>query len=232
MFRRFHPLLVAALLVTSSWTAAAQQPQPLRLEIRAGLVTLRAQNVSLRQILTEWARIGGTRIVNLERVTGAPVTLELTGVTERQALDTLLRNVAGYVLGSRPASATGASAFDRILILASSTAPRTGPAPAVANGPAGRVPQPQFDPNDPEENPQGDRPQVTRTPFPINRPGGNVSTGDQTQPDPPDPSDTPGLVVITPSNPFGVPAGSGAPGTISPVPPQQPQPQGNIQAPD
>lgn len=231
MFRRIHPLLVAALLAATSWTAAAQQPSPLRLEIRAGRVNLRAQNVSLRQVLTEWARIGGTKIVNLERVAATPITLELKDVSERQALDTLLRNVAGYVLGSRPATATGASAFDRILILATSTAPRGGGAPAIANGPAGRVPQPQFDPNDAEENPQGDRPQATRTPFPINRQPNNVTGGEQTQPDPPDPSDTPGLVVITPSNPFGVPAGSGSPGVVSPVP-GQPQPQGNIQAPD
>ena len=236
-------IVAAALLLALAGPAAAQQP--LRLEIRAGLVNLHAQNVPLRQILTEWSRVGGTRIVNGERVTGAPVTLDLQGVSERQALDVLLRGVAGYVLASRPASGQGASAFDRIVILASSTArPATAP-PAFANGPATRVPQPapqpQFEPNDPEENPQGDvapgRPRIVRSPPRPVIPGG-IAPPDPIQPDPDDPpadNDPPESgVVVTPSNPFGIPAGSsGRPGEIAPQPaPGQPAPQRRIQDPD
>lgn len=227
-------VLVAFSLLIGAGSAAAQQP--LRLEIRAGLVNLHAQNVPLRQILTEWARVGGTRFVNIERVTGAPVTLDLTGVSERQALDTLLRNVAGYLLGSRQPSGPGASAFDRVVILASSTAPRVAPTPqGFANGPATRVPQPQFDPADPEENPSGDvAPQPVRSPvFPAGVPRPGVPNTEPTQPDPPDQGDTPGVVIISPSNPFGVPTGSGAPGSVTPVQPPPVNPnQPRIQDPD
>ena len=47
------------------------------LSIRDGLVSLDAQDVTVRQILTEWARVGKTRIVNVERITGGPITLKL-----------------------------------------------------------------------------------------------------------------------------------------------------------
>jgi hypothetical protein len=64
-------------------------------------VTLHAQNVPVRTILAEWARVGGARIVNGERVAGAPVTLDLEGIPERQALDIILRGVSGYVVAAR-----------------------------------------------------------------------------------------------------------------------------------
>jgi hypothetical protein len=95
-------------------------------------VSLRAQNAPIRTILAEWARLGGATIVNGERVAGAPVTLELTDVPERNALDIVLRGVAGYMLGPRRAGTVGPSEFDRIMILPSSVAPRTPPPTAAA----------------------------------------------------------------------------------------------------
>ena len=59
----------------------------------------------LRQILAEWAKVGGTRIVNAERVTGPPVTLSCSKVPEQQALAVLLRSVAGYLAAPRRAAA-------------------------------------------------------------------------------------------------------------------------------
>ena len=41
------------------------------------------------------------RIVNGERVAGPAVTLELQDVSERQALDVLLRGVSGYIVAPR-----------------------------------------------------------------------------------------------------------------------------------
>jgi hypothetical protein len=223
----------AALLLTVTVVPAAAQQQ-VRVEMRAGRVTLHALNAPLRQVLAEWARVGGTKFVNVERVTGAPISVDLDNVSERQALDTLLRGVAGYVLGSRPPSAPGASTIDRVLILAASTAPRAVPQPTFTSGPATRFPQPQFEPNDPEENPINDvgpgqpRP---RPGFPqgVPRP---VSV-DPPQPDPPDPNDdTPGTVE-TPANPFGLPPGSSTtPGVVTPVPQQQQNRQPRIQDPD
>jgi hypothetical protein len=138
-------VLLAAVAVLSI-VAGRADAQQMTLQIQNGLVTLNAQNVSVRQILAEWARIGGARIVNGEKVAGGPVTLQLSGIPERQALDTILRGVSGYMLASRQAGSTGASAFDRILILPTSSAPRTAAVPVnpgFAPRPMPMQPQPQ-----------------------------------------------------------------------------------------
>ena len=96
-----------ALLVVFALPAEAQ----LSLQISNGRVTLDAKNVPARQILSEWARIGGTKIVGGDKVTGAPLTLKLADMPEKQALEVILRNVAGFMAAPRLASAIpGASA--------------------------------------------------------------------------------------------------------------------------
>ena len=57
--------------------AAAQQ---LNLEIKDGRVTLDATGVPARQILAEWARVGGTKVVGAEKIVGGPLTLKLSGM--------------------------------------------------------------------------------------------------------------------------------------------------------
>lgn len=119
-----------AALVALAFAPARADAQQLKLEIQDGRVTLDAQNVPARQILAEWARIGGAKIVNAEKITGAPLTLQLQGTPERQALDIVLRGVSGYMLAARQ-TGTGVSEFDRILILPTSSAPRaSGPSPS------------------------------------------------------------------------------------------------------
>jgi hypothetical protein len=120
---------VFAFLATS-----AQARQTVKLEIKDGRVTLEATSVPARQILAEWAKIGGTKVVGAEKITGAPVTLKLVSVPERQALDIILRNVAGYMAAPRLASATpGSSGYDRILILPTSTAPASASTASPVN---------------------------------------------------------------------------------------------------
>ncbi len=122
--------LVAALIVIlgAAPPAAAQQ---LRLEIQDGKVTLDATAVPARQILAEWARIGATKVVGSEKIAGAPLTLKLVNMPERQALDIILRNVAGFMAAPRLASSVpGASSYDRILIMATTSAV----APPTATG--------------------------------------------------------------------------------------------------
>jgi hypothetical protein len=89
----------------------------LRLAIQNGRVALSARDVTLRQILIEWERVGGTRIVNRDRVPGTLLTLELVNVPEGQALETLLRSTAGYVAARRLEPAGGASQFSRIVLM-------------------------------------------------------------------------------------------------------------------
>jgi hypothetical protein len=121
-----------AAMVALTLAPAPADAQNLKLQIQDGLVTLEAQNVPARQILAEWARIGGAKIVNGEKVVGAPLTLQIEGMPERQALDIVLRGASGYMLAARQ-EGTGVSAFDRIMILPTSSAPRNaGPAPGAA----------------------------------------------------------------------------------------------------
>jgi len=115
----------------------------LRLEIGDGYVTLVATDTPLRQILAEWARVGGTRIVNAERIAGPPVTIQLQRVPEQEALAVLLRSAAGYLAAPRRSGSAGASVYESVMILATSTPPAAAPAPAAgARGPAGPIVRP------------------------------------------------------------------------------------------
>ena len=56
-------------------------------------MSLDAAAVPVRTILSEWGRLGGTKVVGAERIAGAPLTIHLENVTEAQALEVVLRNV-------------------------------------------------------------------------------------------------------------------------------------------
>src|SRR5207253_6914666 len=109
----------------------------IRLTMQNGQVSLIARDATVRQILTEWAKVGQTKIVNVERIPGGPVTLELRNVSEQEALDVLLRSVAGYMTAPRAAEVANASVFDRIVVMPASAPPR-------AAGAAGPTPAPMF----------------------------------------------------------------------------------------
>ena len=74
-----------------------------------GRVSLSAKDATVRQILTEWARVGHTQIVNVERIAGGPITIEFTNVPEAEALDMLLRSVSGYMVAPRAVAIADAS---------------------------------------------------------------------------------------------------------------------------
>ena len=116
MKRLVFALLLVAASSTPSWAAS------LTLSVRDGLVSLDAQDVTVRQILTEWARVGRTRIINVERVAGGPITLKLDAVPEKQALDIILRTIPGYMAVPRAQQVADASTYDSILIMATTTA--------------------------------------------------------------------------------------------------------------
>ena len=133
-------LCVSLLVVLLAGPASAAE---LRLEIGDGYVTLVATDTPLRQILAEWARVGGTRIVNAERIAGPPVTIQLQRVPEQEALAVLLRSAAGYLAAPRRSDSAGASVYESVMILATSTPPAAAPAPAAgARGPAGPIVRP------------------------------------------------------------------------------------------
>lgn len=103
-----------------------------RLSIQDGRVALSARDATLRQILVEWERVGGTRIVNRDRVPGTLLTLDFANVPEAQALATLLRPIAGYVAAQRLGTEGGASRYSRIILMPGEAAPLTG-GPAMAS---------------------------------------------------------------------------------------------------
>jgi len=155
-----HVTLVAALLLAGS-TAHAE----VRVTLHDGLVTVVAKDATVRQILTEWARVGNTTIVNVERIAGGPITVELTDVPEELALDVLLRSVSGYMAAPRPILASNLSRFDRVVVLATSAAPKapvapSQPAPTFGQPPRFGPPQPTDEDGDEERPPAPGAPGV------------------------------------------------------------------------
>jgi len=146
--KKMHVL--AGLLVVFLLTSASAFAE-VKVSMHDGRVTIVAKDATLRQILTEWARVGQTKIVNVERVPGGPMTLELTEMPEPQALDLLLRSVSGYMAAARPTAVANLSQFDRVVVMATSAAPRQALSP-VASSPA--FPQPQF--NQPQPSAEDD----------------------------------------------------------------------------
>ena len=191
--------------------------QQMKLEIKDGRVTLEANGVPARQILAEWARVGGTKVIGGDKIAGGPLTLRLADMPERQALDIILRSVAGFMAAERQASASpGASTYDRIFILASSTpvpqsASAARPASQPPNSMAGtqrRVPRPPnnipqtaeevAEDADPEQEQAGANPNQPVFTFPAPQGGNAVPFG-------------PGNPNANPANVFG-----NQPGTVQP----------------
>lgn len=138
-------LLVGGALLLTTATLPAQSERRLELSFQDGTVTLIAANVSVREILDEWVRKGGSKIINGDRLPGTPVTLQFEQAPERLVMDSLLRSAAGYVLGPRLEGYAGASQFGVISILPTTTSvagPTYGvpPAPPVRTNPDSEIP--------------------------------------------------------------------------------------------
>ena len=168
--------LFSCVLIATAVVAGTAEAGDLNLTIANGRVTLIAHDVTVRQILDEWARVGQTKIVNGDKLLGAPLTIELRDVPEATALETVLRSAAGYVVAPRMAGSVGPSFYDRILILPTSRPPAVTAAP----------PSPQFNrPPPPQTMPvvenNDDEPAPTPPP-PVANPAGQPFPGPAPQP--------------------------------------------------
>jgi hypothetical protein len=219
------------LIVLAASTASAE----VQLSIHDGRVTLVATNATVRQILTEWARIGQTKIVNVERISGGPLTLQFTNVPEAEALDILLRSVTGYMAAPRPVPVANLSHYDRILVLATAATPRV----PVAAGPTPVPQRPQMPQPTPDDD---DGPSIVQPPrgplfptFQLPQPGnpqpGGASAPGAIPPQAPPPFgvDQRGVTGGIPANgvpgaqpfvvyPGGSPVGTPRPGMVVPPP--------------
>lgn len=176
---------LAAALLAPTLASAGE----LRLSIANGRVTLVANDVPIRQILDEWARIGQTKVVNADKIVGPPVTMTLTDVPEARALESLLRSASGYILAPRRAGATGASIYELVSIMplsrgtvASASAPV--PVPAFTRQPQAVV-QPDMLIDDDIESPippNGVIPPGMQGPYPMQGQGPYPMQGNVAQP--------------------------------------------------
>ena len=215
--------VVLAALVTC--LGAHQVRAEVRITLHDGLVSLTTRDATVQQILVEWARVGHTKIVNVDKLSGGPLTLELTDMPEQRVLQILLRSVSGYLAAPRPTAMANASRFDRIILMPTAGGARTAgagssPSPASRGGggfggddaPAEpyRAVQPQM-----PQMPPGQRPPVFNVmPIPENFDPQPVV------PQQPPPAEPP---PATPTAMPSVPGGTSVPGVIvAPPPAQQP----------
>ena len=233
--KAFSVWLACAGLALAATPVAAQ----VQLTMSGGRVTLSVKNATPSQILAEWAKVGQTKIVNPERVTGGPMTLELSNVTELEAIEVVLRSAGGYVIAPRRTELQNASRFDRILILPQSvatagasrvvTAPpaqgrpvfgpqQVAPTPPVVGFPS----QAQSPPED--SNDAAERPAAVNTVVPNARPVFGTFPQAPAQRTAPPPSQTPTYSVTAPG-------GVSVPGMVVPAPQQDGQP-GSAQQPE
>jgi hypothetical protein len=144
-----HSLPAMAVLALIASPATAQTATPgVSLVIRDGKVTLKAEQASLRQILAEWERQGQVKVVGAEKLLGAPVTLHIVDMPEKQALEVVMRGVPGYMAVDRVALAdtpAGPSRFDRVVVMARATTP-VAAAPAASLGGSRGMPSPAQPP--------------------------------------------------------------------------------------
>jgi hypothetical protein len=227
-------LFLLATFVFGLGASAWAEPGQLQLTINSGRVTLIADQVPVRTILQEWARLGQSKIVNGEKVPGPPLTLRLIDVPEEQALDIVLRSASGYLAAPRAMQIANASRFDRIFVLPTSRPSSTAPPPPVQ-----QQPQPQGFPANPAmQAPMAEDVEIEEEEEEPNDP---VDPEGEVPPAPVV-SPRPGPIQVTPPNPDGVqppqpgqqPVPQTMPGqppvpVVSPRPgviqPQQPQPQ-------
>ncbi len=210
-----------ALAVSLAFAAAASAD--VNLTMQNGRVSLVAKDATIRQILTEWARVGQTKIVNVERVPGGPMSLELNNVPEAQALEILLRALSGYITAPRPVEAANLSRFDRIIVMPTLASAR----PAISSPPPPVFPQnPQFTPQPTVDDDGDDERPAPNVAVPAQRGAGrgpvfntfpqpqvvNPQAPEAQQPaEPQTPAGSP-----TPVAPYG---GVAVPGMVAPPPP-------------
>jgi hypothetical protein len=186
-----------ALLLLLSLVAGPAAAQDIQLRFGHGRVSVKATNATVSAILAEWARVGGSTIVNGDRVAGPPITLDLDNVTERDALDVLLRGVSGYIVAQ---GAGAVSSLGRILILPASTAATAARlTTARPPEPIDAEEQPRFEAGPSPGPPEMDQPPRTR---------------------PRDPrAENP---VPAATSPYGLATTSARPGAVTPVTPARP----------
>ncbi|MEO7192886.1 MAG: hypothetical protein ABI051_17715 [Vicinamibacterales bacterium] len=197
------------------WAQAPTAPRVLQLTFDAdGSVNLEAQNVTVREILAEWARQCGCYIVNAQSLQGGPLTIPVAfpHAPQGKVLESLLRQAAGYTLTPRRAGSPSLSQYETIYIVATSAPSQTAYTPPAPQ-------QPTTTQGSPEDEIPPIVPTILRRepialPLPAAVP---QAPGQQQAPGQP----TPGQPQTQPPAPA-----ARTPGVFVPIVPAGPQPQG------
>jgi hypothetical protein len=211
---------VLAFAAAAFLAAATPARAELVITMHDGLVTVNAKDVTLRQIMAEWARVGQTKIVNADGIAGGPITIALVDVPEEQALATLLRSVSGYLAAPRPTVVKNAARYDRILVVPTAATPAR---PATA-APPPAFPQPRVQPqnnDDSDDGPPPPAPPLGASPAALaGQPRGPVFNNTSTFPPAINPQDGPNVAppVSAPTASPTAATGTATPGVIVPAP--------------
>lgn len=215
-------IVLAGVMLGLARPGQAQATRTLDLKFGAdGLVTLSAQNVTVRDILAEWARQCGCYVVNADRLTGAPLAVPIAFVSAPQpdVLRSLLRETGGYALTPRRAGSTSVSQYETIYIInASSPVAHTAPTVAVTPIVIRTAPDDEIPPVMPiglgaetpaSAGPNGNQPgSESQTARPASPAGGFTIT-------PLSPVSTTPIATVTPGQPS-------QPGRVTPAPQTKP----------
>lgn len=186
----------------------------LKLTMKDGRVTLIADNVPLKQILQEWARVGQTQIVNADKLSGPAISIQLIDAAERDALDILLRSASGYIAAPRPVPVANAAFYDRVTIMATSRPPAAT---------AGNMAPPTFQ-RPPQPMDDTDEPINVSMPMPQVNPMNGQYPGIPPQPGMMPPQMQPGSPPLTSPKPGALPAPQFPTGVPNPYQPIVPRP--------
>jgi hypothetical protein len=159
------------LALTAFAPLSAQMPTERKLQVtfdQQGSVTVIAQNVTIAEILAEWARQGGTVMVNANRLAGGPVTRFYANRPEAEVIESLLRQAGGYIATPRRAGVPGASRFEVVQITPTPAATAASYSPPPTSAPVSAPLRTTGSPDD--EIPPVVPPGVTNLPAPAPSP--------------------------------------------------------------
>lgn len=176
---------LTSLILVAGWSFAAafaqvpqdpQAPPPppekkIEIKFEGSSVSLFAANVSLPEILAEWARLSGCVMVNAEQLSRVPIVapIRFESQPQQRVLESLLRPAAGFILAPRKANRAGATDFEAVYILARSSPTQSSYAGMSTQSSISAVEAPEVPPIPPPPPPQPQAPE-TQQPPPAARP--------------------------------------------------------------
>ena len=206
---------LGAVLLVAVFCAAFAPPvsADVRVSFANGRVTVIAENATVREILQEWSRVGGSTFVDAEKIPGFErMTIRLENQPELDAIDVLLRSVAGYMVAPVDADDAVVSSIARVFILPTSKPVAYIPPPPTdieADSDAAPARVTSMPPRPDDDGPvRVQTPPAIVAPAPVSSPAGQASpllnnTSTQAAPGPNGAvtSSRPGVVINSPSGP-------------------------------